>query len=250
MKKIALILALVMVFAVALVACDEASENSTPANEASVSATEDSSTPAEDSSEPADTDDSSDDGEVSEPADVVEPAAVGENVAAGKTYTTSQLYKQGGADVNWAYDENAAVAYPDEDGISFTDGVVDPGDSDYTNVVWAGFSCNCPDYQEVGYSWITVDLGATTDISKVVLYIATSALETGISAEGFSAEFFVSDDGETWTSIGSASATDDASVNYTTIEAATNVSGQYVQVRMSRGGWMFVSEVEVYDVAK
>ena len=168
------------------------------------------------------------------------------NVASGKSYTTSLLYRQGGADVNWAYDENAAVAYPDEDGVSLTDGVFDPGDNDYKNVVWAGFSCNCPDYKEIGYSRITVDLGEQTDITKTVLYVATSALTSGIGADGFSAEVFVSDDNENWTSIGSASATDDANVNYTTIEVENSASARYVQVRMNRGGWMFVSEVEVY----
>ena len=250
MKKIAFILALVMVFAISLVACDEANDASTPVNnESSVSATEDSSTPAEDSSEPAHIDDiSPDDGEVSEPADVVEPAAVGENVAVGKTYTTSTLFRM--SNVTWGWDETFDVTYPDEDGVSLTDGVKDPGDNTYKNVVWAGFNFSSPDYLENGYSWITVDLGAKTDISKVVLVSATSALGSGIGSDNFAIEFFVSDDGENWTSIGALNAVDSADVNFTETAVETNVSGQYVQVRMSRGGWMFVSEVEVYDVAK
>ena len=166
------------------------------------------------------------------------------NVAEGKAYTTSDLFRM--SNVTWGWDETFDVTYPDEGGISLTDGVKDPGDSDYTNAVWAGFNYSSPDYTENGYSWITVDLGEVTDISKVVLVSASSALGSGIGSNNFAIEFLVSDDGENWTSIGTCDAVDSTEVNLVETAVETSASGQYVQVRMSRGGWMFISEVEVY----
>ena len=155
----------------------------------------------------------------------------------------------GGADVNWGWDENAAHSYPDEDDVTLTDGVKDPGDASYTNAVWAGFNAQTPDYTENGYSWIIVDLGEKTDISLIELTAATSALENGIGASNFTVEFFVSDDGESWTSLGTQVAVDDPAVNFVDIVKETNTSGQFVKVHMVRAGWMFVSELAIYDVA-
>jgi hypothetical protein len=59
----------------------------------------------------------------------------------------------------------------------------------------------------------------------------------------------VSDDGEEFASVGSAvpEDTEEVSCVKTTVKFDTAVSGRYVQFRMVRGGWMFVSEVEVYN---
>ena len=245
MKKIALILALVMVFACALVACDPAETTSEPANESSV--VENESTPAESEpeaggeSEPAE----------SEPEEESEvPAAqAGEIVSVGKTYTTSSLFRQ--SNVTWGWDENADIAYPDEDGVTLTDGVKDPGDNSYTNAVWAGFNGNgTPDYLTNGYSWIVIDLGAVTDIAKISVYTASEALGSGIASANLSIEFLVSDDGETWTSLGTVATVDDASVNFVETSLGTTASGQYVRIQLTRAGWMFVSEVEVYSAAE
>lgn len=179
----------------------------------------------------------------------VPASAASENIAKGKAYTTSQLFKQGGKDVGWGWDENAAVAYPDEDGKSLTDGVIPASDAAYTDVVWAGFNHNSPDYTENGYSWITVDLGSVQNISKAVLCVGTSALGSGIGASNMTVEFFVSDDNQNWTSIGSAAPADIASSCVEAVTVEATASGRYVQARMVRGGWMFVSEVEVYGAA-
>ena len=249
MKKIAFILALVMVFAVALVACDETpAESSNPATESTPAE----STPVDDESTPAEStpvDDESTPAE-SEPEEESKApaAAVGELVSVGKTYTTSDLFRQ---DETYAWNENSPVSYPDGDGVTLTDGVVDPGDNAFSNPVWAGFNANgTPDYAENGYSWIQLDLGAVTEISKIAVYSGSAALGSGISSAGFCVEFLVSDDGENWTSLGTVEAVDTDTVNYVETSIGTTASGQYVRVQFTRSGWMFISEVEVYDIAK
>lgn len=247
MKKIALILALVLVFACALVACDTTETNSTPANESSVAGTE--STPA-DESEPADESapvDESEPADESTPAEESkEPVEAGDVLTNGMAYTTSEQFRQGGADAGWGWDDNAPIAYPDEDGKSLTDGAKDPGDNDYQNVVWAGFNPGTPTYKAQGYNAITFQFDESVSIAKTVVTIATSALGNGIGAENTTFEVFVSDDGETWTSVGTAQATDDASVNYVEVVIEGAGTGKYVEVRMVRAGWAFISEVEVY----
>ncbi len=251
MKKIAFILALVMVFAVALVACDETpAESSNPAESTPAESTPAESTPAEstpdEESVPAEStpDESEPEDEVSQA-----PAAeVGELVSVGKSYTTSDLFRQ---DETYTWNENSPISYPDEDGVTLTDGVVDPGDNSFSNPVWAGFNANgTPDYAENGYSWIQLDLGAVTDISKISVYSGSAALGSGISSAGFCVEFFVSDDGENWTSLGTVEAVDTETENYVETAIGTTASGQYVRVQFTRSGWMFISEVEVYDIAK
>ena len=146
-----------------------------------------------------------------------------------------------------SWSDSAPVAYPDEEGKSLTDGVSDPGDSDYLNPAWAGFNKLCPDYStNGGYAFVTVDLGAKTDITGAKAYAGTSALGQGIGCANFTVEVLVSDDGSNWTSVGLATFTDDPSVNVAEVEIAGSASGQYVQFRFMREGWMFVSEVEVY----
>ena len=250
MKKIAFILALVMVFAVALVACDETPAESTPATESTPGENE--STPVENESTPDEESvpaESTPDESVPEEESEVPAAEVGELVSVGKTYTTSDLFRQ--SSETWGWDENYPVAYPDEDGVSLTDGVKDPGDSDYKNVVWAGFNGNgTPDYVANGYSWVIIDLGAVTEISKISVYTGSEALGSGIASNNMTVEFLVSDDGENWTSLGTVATVDDASVNFVETTIGTTASGQYVKVQLTRTGWMFVSEVEVYDIAK
>ncbi len=247
MKKIAFILALVMVFAVALVACDETpAESSTPETESTPAESTPVESEPEDESVPAESTpvDESADEEVSQA-----PAAeVGELVSVGKSYTLSDLFRQ---DETYAWNPDSPVSYPDEDGVTLTDGVVDPGDNTFSNPVWAGFNANgTPDYAENGYSWIQVDLGAVTDISKIAIYSGSAALGSGISSAGFCVEFLVSDDGENWTSLGTVEAVDTDAANYVETSIGTTASGQYVRLQFTRSGWMFISEVEVYDIAK
>jgi len=168
----------------------------------------------------------------------------GANVALNKTYVTSDLFRM--SNVTWGWDETFDVTYPDENGKSFTDGTFDPGDNSYTNAVWGGFSQD-PIYKEVGYHTITVDLGKKTNICETVIYVASGALANGIGASNSSFEFLVSDDNTNWTSLGVVEPTDTDAANYVAVSVEGFASGRYVQVRMTRGGWLFVSEVEVYE---
>lgn len=172
------------------------------------------------------------------------------NFAKGASYTTSKLYQQGGADVEWGWDANAPVAWPDEDGKSLTDGVLAANGATYPDPVWAGFHAKAPDYVENGYSWITVDLGEVKTVSKISLNVCTSVNPdnkgAGISAPQ-SIEYFYSVDGENWESLGVLGPVDgpeDVEDVYVALDHTRDA--RYVQARMTSEGWMFVSEFEVY----
>ena len=245
MKRIALILAVVLMLSFVLVACDNTEESKAPATSDVVS-TETSKEVSEEVSEEESTEVSED---VSEEESVIEPAEVGEVISVGKTYTLSNLFRQ--SPETWGWDENCDIAYPDEEGVSLTDGVKLPTEEVYTDAAWAGFNGNgTPDFAENGYSWIRLDLGEKKDISLIELTVGTSKLGSGIGAANFTVEFLVSEDGETWTSLGTEVAVDSTDVITTDIAKATNVSAQYVEVHLVRSGWMFVSELTVYDVAE
>lgn len=249
MRKISLVLALILVLTCGVfVACgDDASESSAPAtSETSKPAKEESSeAPADDSSE-APADDSSAPADESSAAPA--PEAGSENIAAGKTYTASEQFKQGGADVQWGWDDNAPYAYPDEEGKTLTDGAKPADGSDYQAAEWAGWTGVHPDYAKDGYVWVTIDLGESKNIAKVNVWGGTQMLGNGIAAcQGL--EALVSEDGTNWTSIGTATPANDANTlnECTTIAGAG--TGRYVQVRIVTGNWAFFSEIEVFEAA-
>lgn len=181
------------------------------------------------------------------PAYVVAPGRVGDLISGGCAYETSQLFRQNSS---YVWDDEAPVSYPDEDGVTLTDGVKIPETDSFADPVFAGFNGNgTPDYKENGYSSITLDLGAKQDIALLSITFGTSKLGSGIGANNLTVDFLVSDDGQTWTYLGKETAADSKEVITTDVTKATNISAQYVQFRFSRPGWMFVSEVEVYELA-
>ena len=248
MKKLSLILALIFVLTCSVfVACTEETETSSEA--AAESSAAESATESEAVSEAVSVAESEAESEVESEAvseDVSVPESGSDNLALGKAYTTSDLFRQGGAP-DWGWNADADITYPDEDGKSLTDGVYAPADAGYGSVEWAGFNGSHPDY--AGYHWITIDLGESTDLAKFVLAHGTQALESGIKAPT-KVEVLVSDDGETWTSIGEATPADDASVSEEKTVIEAGASGQYVQFRFEAGGWCFVSEIEIYAAAE
>ena len=255
MKKLSLILAFILVLTCSVfVACGDETETSSEAA-AESSAAESKAESVATSEAESETVSEAESETVSEAEsetvseDVSVPEAGADNLAAGKTYTTADQFRMGGADVNWGWDPNAAICYPDETG-SLTDGVIASTSSEYTDAEWAGWSGMHPDYPTLGYAWITIDLGESKDLAKFVAHLGSSQLGAGIGASNMKVEVLVSDDGETWTSVGEAVPADDpaSSCIVTTIEGAG--SGQYVQFRLSRDGWMFVSELEVYGAAE
>ncbi len=171
------------------------------------------------------------------------------NVAAGKSYTTDELFRQNTS--TWSWDENADVAYPDEDGKTLTDGLFSDGVTNYLDSAWMGFHTGTATTAENGYAWMNVDLGESEDIKKLVLYMGGKGRTGGISLPE-KVEFLVSDDGENWTSLGEAVIPED---NDTLVEGAIvleldkAVSAKYVRAEVTREkGWMFVSEFEAYAV--
>ena len=173
----------------------------------------------------------------------------GDNIVAGKDYVISEQFRQGGQDVNWGYDPDAPIAYPDEGG-TLTDGVLDTDVTEnvYADAIWAGFSANAPTYKDYGYNFVNFDLGEAKDIYEMAIYLGTSALTAGIGVSNSTVQFFASDDGETWEAVSEEIVPeDDASVHYVKVAAKVNTNARYLQVRFARAGWLFVSEVEVYE---
>lgn len=248
MKKLSLILALMLVLTCGVfAACTDDTDSSSDASTASK--VEDNSSKAESSDDSSEAESSDDSSESSDDSSEPETPAVtvdGEEIAVS-SYTISQLYQQGGAEVDWAWSDTAPIAYPDEDGKSLTDDVLATGG--YDDAGWAGFHYQCPDYIQNGYAWIKLDLGSAQSVGGVKTYVATSTIGSGIFLPT-NIEVLVSEDGETFTSVGSVVPVDDATKNDTVVELGFDaVTAQYIEIRISANGFAFVSEVEVFGAA-
>ena len=199
--------------------------------------------PAESSEEP-EPDESSEEPEPAESTE--EPPAGNGNLALNKSYTRSELFRMGGAEVDWGWDPNANEAYPDEGGISLTDGNTTPADEQYGDPVWAGFHGMEPKTAENGYAFIRVDLGEKKSLKKFVIYAGSKKIGSGVSAP-ISFEVLVSNDGKEFESLGEQAFEDSDKEAYVVGELKKSAKGRYVEFRFSKpGGWMFISEVEVY----
>ena len=247
MKKLAFILALVMVFTLAFAACGSDEESSVAGGDASnTESVADQS--ADTSAETSETSDEASDEESTETSeeDVSIPEELN-NIAAGKSYTTSELYRQGGADVNWAYDPSAEIAYPDTDNCELTDGVlpeiVTEEGEHYRDEAWIGLHYGVPEYSTLGYAYVTLDLEEATTFYGANVYVGTNLVGGGVGLPS-GVSVYVSDDGESWTLYGEA-VPSDASTNVCCVEFEGVAEAQYVQFRLTAGGWIFVSEVEV-----
>ena len=118
--------------------------------------------------------------------------------------------------------DDAPVSYPDTDDKELTDGNFPAADAGYTAAEFMGFAASCPDYEANKYASVTVDLGEIYELSKLSLYVGTSKFGAGIAAPA-SVEFFVP---------------------YVAAALECDVTGRYVQARMTSAGWMFVCEFE------
>lgn len=264
MKKLCMLIALAVVLSCcvfALAACggDDDTSSSKSASSAGTSSAEASTSSAassealssadtsseETSSEDTSSEESSADTSIPSNPDAV--AGDGSNLALNKTYTISELFRQGGAEAGWGYDENAAIAYPDEENVTLTDGQLASEENGYTDAAWMGFGASDPHYVETGYAWATIDLGQSYQLAKLVLHVGGAGLGSGISAPA-GVEFLVSEDGETFYSVGSVTPEDSETAFSiaATLECPEGVTGRYVQVRLTAANWMFVSEFEAY----
>ena len=161
------------------------------------------------------------------------------NVARGKSYTRTVLYPN-----------NSNPSYPDEGGMSMTDGEISPDDARYGNTTFAGFNKNSDDYKAKGYAHITVDLGENHLLDQFTAYIGSVGLGAGIDAPEV-IWAYLSADGETWYNAGALDFSDTDKVNTleATLKLDSALSATYVQFRfLGNGNWIFVSEVEAYGI--
>ena len=169
------------------------------------------------------------------------------NVALGKKYVTSPLHRQGGADVNWAYDENAEITYPDEGGVELTDGVI-PVDLTYSDPGFMGFAAGTPETEAAGYAYMRVDLEETYDLTSLVLYVGTKALGAGLGVPDSVTFLKVDDmDGTNPVELGMVVPTESEDDACTPSKLDVNVAARYIEIRVARSwSWMFVAEFEAY----
>ncbi|MBR5278187.1 MAG: hypothetical protein IKU23_02860, partial [Clostridia bacterium] len=165
------------------------------------------------------------------------------NITLGKNYTTSLPYRQGGSDVNWAYDASKPIAYPDENGKTLTDGLL-PMDRDFHDEAWFGLHGKSPDALEKGYSWVTVDLGKAHTVRRIVAYI-TPDLGGGVAMPA-SIEFVAIYQGKETVIAKLPRYTDDDTSAYIAAEVVCDVAAEKIEVRMVSSGWTFISEVAAY----
>jgi len=162
------------------------------------------------------------------------------NVALNKSYTHTVLHPG-----------NDNASYPDEGGISMTDGVIAPADAKYSDPSFMGFNKNNNDYTAKGYSAVTVDLGGLHYLDKFVAHVASKKhLSVGINAPEI-VFIYVSRDGETWHKVGYTSHEDSETIASipSTLELEYAVSARYVQYRfLGDGNWIFVCEVEAFGI--
>ncbi len=252
MKKLSLLLALLLVVSCfVLASCGEEEESSVTETSSTAATSSEAASVVEsseaESSEAESSEEESSEEESSEPEYVKNPDALsteGNNVAAGKTYTRSQLFRQGSADANYGWDENANIAYDDEGNVTLTDGVISAADAAYSDASWMGFHASCPDYTtNGGYAYVIVDLGESYELSELTLHVGTTFLGSGIGCPT-SIEFLVSEDGETYYSAGVVNPANDETVASIPVTLECDVTGRYVQVRMTTPGWCFVNEFE------
>lgn len=156
-----------------------------------------------------------------------------DNVALRKPYTT--------AGVN--------SSYPDENGITLTDGVIAPDDALYSNQAYVGYNTNSDEYKANGYMAITVDLGKSYSLNKFVGYVASSFnSDAGVVAPA-TMSVYVSDDNAKWTLAGETNVTDNSAVSCIPVELTLDsyVDAQYVQYRFTpTKNWVMIAEVEAY----
>ncbi|MBO5870592.1 MAG: discoidin domain-containing protein [Clostridia bacterium] len=161
-----------------------------------------------------------------------------ENLAFDKEYTANGIHTVDGV-----------PSYPDENGITLTDGVIAPADAKYSNPEYVGFNIAHDYYKANGYFSVEVDLGDSYYLDEFVAYVATVYNTSGILAPTLM-EVYVSDDNSNWNFAGSVVPVDDDSQSCVpaTVTLENSVKGRYVQYRFTPAkSWVMLAEVEVYE---
>ncbi|MFA7098646.1 MAG: dockerin type I domain-containing protein [Eubacteriales bacterium] len=155
-----------------------------------------------------------------------------ENIALGKPYEASAAYTQ----------TPAGMGYQDIDGEELTDGILSTGDLYAT--CWHGF-----DYRIESPLFATVDLGSRTDGLIEFRMQFINHANSGIDAPE-SLEFLSSDDGETFTPLGSGKEETKGGVAFYRLKLKSPVSARYIKAAIGNpksGVFVFCSEFEIYN---
>ena len=245
MKKLSLMLAFVLVFALVLVACgDETETSSTPATESSAATTESSAAATEESSEAAV--EESSEAAVEESS---EPEEDTPNVEPGDAITTEGT----NVALNASYTISGTGVGHGQYTANLTDGQAN-GAMAYDNS-WFAFYCNgtdnsilnAPDKQ--GY--VIIDLGSEKNVNAIRINFANNTGAGICSPEKVTASF--SNDGTTFEKAGrmplyiatAEDTTHDNKVYWSELEVEG--TARYVKVDITLiGTFVFLNEIEVY----
>ena len=146
--------------------------------------------------------------------------------------------------MGWGWDENAAPSYPD-DGFELTDGQIPL--NDYREAGWMAFNQSTPAQTERGYGYVQFDLGQSYEISEVTIH-SLKETSPGITCP-HTIEILVSEDNETWYSAATLSLMnelegyEDNTVH--ALVAEMDVTGRYVEIRVTSHTWGFMGEIEI-----
>ena len=233
MKKLSFLPVLLLVAACCLLAsCGEEESSSVPAvsSEAPAASSEEGPESSEEESQ--------------EPGYVKNPDAVsteGNNVLAGREYTISELFRAEGTGGSW---DETYIAYPDE-GFELTDGAIP--EAAYQDAGWMAFRNSTPAQAERGYAYVKFDLEQSYELSELTAYSLKDSA-SGIACP-YKIEVLVSEDNETWYSAvtldisGEPDGLADNSVH--ALVAEMDVTGRYVEIRLTSYGWCFLGELEL-----
>lgn len=241
MRKISLLLALLMVATCCMLAsCGEEETSSTPEVSSQAPATSSEAPATSSEAEPESSEEVSTEPEYEKNPDAI--PTEGANVAAGKEYTISEQFHM--STVDWGYDESYPASYPD-DNFDLTDGVIPP--ADYQDAGWMAFNQSTPAQTERGYAYVQFDLGQSYVISEVTIHSLKHS-SAGITCP-YQIEVLVSEDNENWYSAnvlniaGDLDGLADDSVH--TLISEMDVTGRYVEIRVTSYGWAFMGEIEI-----
>ena len=247
MKKIAFLLALLMVATCCMLAsCGEEETSSAPEASSQAPATSSEAPAASSEAEPESSEPEAESSEEpAEPEYEKNPDAIpteGANVAAGKEYTISEQFRANPE--TYGYDESCPVSYPD-DNFELTDGVIPTNDDRYSAACWMALNQGTPAQTERGYGYVQFDLGQSYEISEVTI-VSLRDGASGINAP-HTVEVLVSEDGENWYSASVlTTAVDELEDNVThTLVSEMDVTGRYVEIRVISYGWCFMGEIEI-----
>lgn len=173
---------------------------------------------------------------IGEAVDPVPPVYGEGNLACGKQYTASGLYP-----------DSSNPTYPDEGGVTLTDGVASPETVDFADPAWVGFHAQSGEYGMFDGASVVIDLGEVKALNKGVVH-AYKQTDVGITVP-YGVRFSVSENGKYFREVGVVSIDPNEvseGVYDIVCDFYTEASGRYVKVSLFLYGWGFVSEIELF----